>query len=703
MVHELLNKRTLSAFIVGSSLLITPHDIYGLSREELLKNIKIVDVYGGVNQFVPHGVQVPKISELNQPLKWGHFLNLLKAEDPVASEILRYPEQKLAPLVMTKDEVYTAIRSFIQLKGKTNKVSDYRIRTMVFATSPTRNYLTQGEFNELFGRVKQMKVENGNIIENVLVVIQKLEGSTLLVSQPTLGKSLERLVLGSGINLSEIKYGNVYNVELQGEEVVGISPAYEIQLGKINNGKVNDYTISNLSNVKNGEYVTYFVKDSNEVVILDVLGLPQTYIVKGSDYYGVEDLYGEILDRDLQYMDLKFASIDPRTIKLYSIVDVLNDKALVNSSPEKVNVRYYKDELYINNVKYDPNDVLISDGLLVTEVSKFDDMEYITSADAYKNIEGIPKILVVEKIHDVVYVIEVNKEEVIAVGTDGRKSYNLSWNYQGERLRADNVYKLISPTVDGKQEVIDAKRLKSIDIQTSDLRKTKIRKGNKSYSVLETTPVMLINKNSNNDDSYNVIDYSELYSEYEDKIGNGYIDMELYCEGDDVLFIKAKYIEIEGDTTDKLRSTPLSLYKITNIDIKSDPIKFTLSDNVNDVKFSIEKTNNNIEMLKNINNGDYVIIDFDNRRNVNSIREFSLDASNIETSGLSSYLGLTSSNIPTLGYKKGSADLEELRKIYNLYEEIDGSLRKVDLTTELSIKDYFMFRGGSLSRIIITE
>ena len=514
-----------------------------LNLEEILSNVQVISV----QTTTP---STPTTDLSTKPVTWGDFLAKSKASVKVSDQSLEFvvkDSKAKDSLVMTKTEVYESFKLLLEITKQSllNESSSVRLMRLIHSLAPTRNYLNKGELDNLFARFNNLQVNKGVLREGLVARVLEISGDYLKLEVfPENSEELSTTEYYRIAKGTPWKYtNNVYEVIVEGNEVVSLTPKYELLYGVVTDSSegltVDGKPLPTNKGVLAGNYVEYVVKDSQPYVLAN-LGTPTYYILSEADNDRIYTLEDKDLKGNVKVVDYKGKSLDPRTLPKHTLLTKLKGNLVLASSQAKSSeINYQKKDglVYVDGVIHQDKNVWVSDGTKAEKMRDYPYIQYVTKANVVSDLTGTPRLLKVDRVEKVVAVTDSNHDgKIKGVGESGTVEYERKWGTDIGKVRSGRVYTMV--VID--KEVVEATPLPYEKVRTRRLRDDYIDVGRKKDRLyLDDDTLALVTDGSQDDwESYRRLSYKELKEEYEDKINRGDMTIKVYYDEDKLLEVR---------------------------------------------------------------------------------------------------------------------------------------------------------------------
>lgn len=555
--------------------LILPITAYANDWQDWLQGVEINELEGNKSDLTVDG------NLKSQPATWGDLIRLLNKDNNGENngskneftEALEINYKSRTPLVITKVEVSQIFKTIIELESGylLNRTSENLLNRNIHKIAPERNYLSNGELEDLFNNLDNYEVDRG-ILKEIKVgkFIEMLPDGRRGIFDIIRGNRINRETLQLNIKTPwEVRNG-IYELVLENNVVTSLSSTDEFKYGFVENTreglKVNDklVPINSPIPVSSGNYIEYI--ESDKVIVTRNFKTPKTYIVENVKEGTLNTYEGLQLDDKYNYITTNGIQISLKDIVEDNVLFVFEDETvLVASNSNDENFSYIGETLSINGVMYDSKNILVTDGDFMGKLSNWEYNNKISSGEVVRDLFNTPIMIKIPKVYHTVYIKSIDKDKVDVYSESLQNDVNLD-KYRN-KLRENELYDIEIIN----NEVVKIDKAENIKDKIDNLMLSSLSIRGMRYIVDSDTLVII-----NDDKNIEISTYGELLKEYKEKIMDGYMELEAYVSDREIIALKVAYIPVlRNDADNKLPKS--DYYKIDKIEYKHGVTMVTLS------------------------------------------------------------------------------------------------------------------------------
>lgn len=541
MFFKFKMKRVLAGVMCLLLLLtVVPVNAFAATWQELISYLTITDstgnpitpTYGVTQPFKPYADK----ASTNKPISWNNFITVMSKTYKFDQNLLLKYVKGSKDLVMTKDEVVTALKLIVEVDNgqSLNITSTARLKDLVNTLEPTRNYLLTNSLDYLGGVQLDVSTE-GDLIETFYTKVLKISGDNVEVLRIGFNNYMTLETLFLNTNKAWKKEPKIYEIKTIGKNIQGIESKYNIKYGVVNvignNYYIDNTKLNSSYDTLNADDLVEYVNMNSKLVVTKNFGqYDGSYIVKDKNKKYIETYEGKEIDDDYTLVTLDGKEVDYDDIKENDVLTKFSDYLVVNNKQtSSSDIRYSGGKLYIDNVEYDAKTTLATDGDTVSYVNDFTNFADVEDAKIVWDAVGNPKLVTIDKIEYFVYVTDIDDDEITGVSNDGTFNSELSWGYKGEKI-SRKLFRLI--VIDDM--IVDGEKLDMIDGRTKTIEEDYLKFDGVEYFINPKTLVVVEKLDEDEDvEDYDDMEYSDFVDYHENTLNDASVSIEIYFEEDD--------------------------------------------------------------------------------------------------------------------------------------------------------------------------
>lgn len=575
-----------SIVLIITILIISTVSFADDNWKNYLNGIEIQKIGESLKKVVsPYQNTVDNKNNGKKPVTWGDFIRKMTVytgeEENSLADLLSINYKLMTPLVMTKDEIAINLVTLLNLTNQDimNTRSINTFNATIASISPQRNYLLNNELNMLFEDLDSYIISGGILRGIKKGKLVNLLPNDLGVFDIVKGNDVTRVTLPLNIQYPWEMKNSLYNITIENGKVIALESEAELLYDVVRNSstglKIDEKEISRGNKmVKSGDYVEYIEQD-DKITVLTNYGRPKSYVVKEVGLKNLTTFEGKTFDINVNYVTDKGIIAKMQDIKPYTLISLLEgNKAVISENSKSSDLNFVGNTLLIDGVMFNDRDILITDGTTVRTVSDWKSKSWVNKGDVISDLNGVPKVIKIDKIENPVVVTSVSQTEISALSNEN-KTFKLS-PYLKQQVYLDEMCTLI--VIDN--EVVDIER-PLIEYDTLDIiNKNRINLRGKSYNIEDNTPVVIVDEgifeiqqnkvsqteespqqeekeqpkkpvinirqDNYTDTSYITLTYGQLVDKYPQYVGRGSLNIEALVSNGQAILLKVKVNPVLG-------------------------------------------------------------------------------------------------------------------------------------------------------------